>query len=228
MHIVIKRQVLQMSGLRSHGFGLGQPGGKLTNGGASAHWATKSMTYGMSNCATDRCHSPGIHYQRHSQKLAANSIVIVCSALRRLPSRTTLYRHRLTFHTGFLNMLAMANRERGAERMVVYISSDSSPVASHDWLNTLICKFSESCLDQNWLDSQTLVRHGAILRHAADDVEDVDAEITELDMQAVQAAARLRTNLRMRPCTPVGVGTLVAHHLPGCMVPWRGGVNITT
>ena len=117
--------------------------------------------------------------------------------LRQFPSATTLYRHRLTLHVGFLGMLKKANDEVG--RCAVYISSDSSPVAQQDWLNTLVCRIPYDRLDECWQDSELLLQHGTDSIH--------DGEVEELDVRLFEASTRLQRWLRLRPCTPVGIGS---------------------
>jgi hypothetical protein len=113
----------------------------------------------------------------------------------RLPSRTTLYRHRLTLHIAFLRMLQQINAHAlNVNAAAVYQSSDSSPIGGTDWLNTLVCRVSHSDLLQCVDDAALLVRHGR--------------EEVLLDAAEVAAACeRLKRTLRMRPATPVGIGS---------------------
>ena len=84
----------------------------------------------------------------HIPELRQHLLAEITSKQLRVPSPTTLYRHRLTLHVGFCMWMAAKTQEllNTSEGVVRYMTADSSLQGAHDWFLAGATTIAVDCL----------------------------------------------------------------------------------
>lgn len=92
----------------------------------------------------------------------AKHFVTTLDSKSAVPSPTTIYRHRLTLHVGYMLFLRTVHRAAFAEAdFVRYYTVDASPVGGREWVNTASTIIPKSKLVAAWASFMVLHDLGA-------------------------------------------------------------------